>query len=146
MQKLSKYAIPGGEPISITNLTRDIWCRFQGELFSEIQAAVGPLLKIHQRFVTVLEMVCLENFIRRIPRRDGRPLSDRVNLARDFLAKAMWDIPTTRALIECLKVDRQLRNLCGWVLISEISSKSTFSRAFANPRSTVKCDTCKSWE
>ena len=43
----------------------------------------------------------------------------------------MWDIPTTRALVERLKVDRQLRNLCGRVLISEIPSESTFSRAFA---------------
>ena len=29
----------------ITNLIRDNWCRFQGELFPEIQDAVGPLLK-----------------------------------------------------------------------------------------------------
>ena len=117
--------------MSITNLVRDNWCRFQGELFPETQAAVGPLLQNHQRFVTVLEMVCPENFIRRIPQRDGRPLCYRVNLARAFLAKALWDIPTTRALVERLKVDRQLRNLCGWVLISEIPSESTFSRAFA---------------
>ena len=65
------------------------------------------------------------------PQRGGRPLCDRVNLARACLAKALWDIPTTRALVELLKVDRQLRNLCGWVLISEIPSESTFSRAFA---------------
>ena len=29
----------------ITNLIRDNWCRFRGELFPEIQDAVGPLLK-----------------------------------------------------------------------------------------------------
>ena len=27
----------------ITYLIRDNWCRFQGELFPEIQAAVGPV-------------------------------------------------------------------------------------------------------
>ena len=32
----------------ITNLIRDNWCRFQGELFPEIQDAVGPLLKNHR--------------------------------------------------------------------------------------------------
>ena len=42
-----------------------------------------------------------------------------------------WDIPTTRALVERPKVDRQLRNLCGWVFTREIPSESTFSRAFA---------------
>ena len=52
-----------------------------------------------------------------------------INLVRAFIAKAIWDIPTTRDLV--LRVDRQMRNLCGWVLIHEIPSESTFSRAFA---------------
>ena len=52
-------------------------------------------------------------------------------MVRAFIAKAICDIPTTRDLVERLKVDRQMRNLCGWVLIHEIPSESTFSRAFA---------------
>ena len=52
-------------------------------------------------------------------------------MVRAFIAKSIWDIPTTRDLVERLKVDRQMRNLCGWVLIHEIPSESTFSRAFA---------------
>ena len=101
----------------ITNLIRDNWCRFQGELFPEIQDAVGPLLKNHQRFVMALGIICPEDFTLRISQRDGRPLCDRINLVRAFIAKAIWDIPTTRDLVERLKVDRQMRNLCGWVLI-----------------------------
>ena len=81
--------------------------------------------------MTVLEVVCPENFIRNIPQNDGRPEADRVNLACAFLAKAVWDIPTTRALIERLEVDPRLRNLCGWIFTREIPSESTFSRAFA---------------
>ena len=115
----------------ITNLIRDNWCRFQGELFPEIQDAVGPLLKNHQRFVMALGIICPEDFTLRTSQRDGRPLSDRINLVRAFIAKAICDIPTTRDLVERLKVDRQMRNLCGWVLIHEIPSESTFSRAFA---------------
>ena len=80
--------------------------------------------------MTVLEVVCPESFIRSIAQKDGRPLADRVNLARAFLAKAMWDIPTTRALIDRLEVDLRLRNLCGWIFTREIPSESTFSRAF----------------
>ena len=117
--------------MSLTKQIRDMWCRFHGELFPEIETEVGLLLKNHQRFVTVLEVVCPESFIRSIPQRDGRPLADRVNLARAFLAKAMWDMPTTRALFERLEVDPRLRNLCGWVFTREIPSESTFSRAFA---------------
>ena len=91
----------------ITNLIRDNWCRFQGELFPEIQDAVGPLLKNHQRFVMALGIICPEDFTLRISQRDGRPLCDRINLVRAFIAKAIWDIPTTRDLVERLKVDRQ---------------------------------------
>ena len=98
--------------MSFTKQLRDMWCRFQEELFPEIGGEVGPLLEFHQRSVTVLEVVCPESFIRSIPRKDGRPLADRVNLARAFLAKAMWDIPTTWALIERLEVGPRLRNLC----------------------------------
>ena len=87
----------------ITNLMRNNWCRFQGELFPEIQDAVGPLLKKYQGFVMVLEIDCPENFIFRTSQRNGRPLCDRVNLARAFIAKAHWDIPTTRLLVERLK-------------------------------------------
>ena len=115
----------------ITNHIRDNWCRFQGELFPEIQDAVGPLLKKYQGFVMVLEIACPENFIFRTSQTNGRPLCDQVNLARAFIAKAHWDIPTTRDLVERLKVDRRMRNLCGWVLPGEIPSESTFSRAFA---------------
>ena len=97
----------------ITNLIRDNWCRFQGELFPEIQDAVGPLLKKYQGFVMALEIACPENFIFRTSQRNGRPLCDRVNLTRAFIAKAHWDIPTTRLLVERLKVDRRMRNLCG---------------------------------
>ena len=115
----------------ITNLMRDNWCRFQGELFPEIQDAVGPLLKKYQGFVMVLEIACPENFIFRTSQRNGRPLCDRVNLVRAFIAKAHWDIPTTRDLVERLKVDRRMRNLCGWVLPGKVPSESTFSQAFA---------------
>ena len=109
--------------MSLTSQIRDMWCRFQGELFPEIEAEVGHLLKIHQPFVTVLEVVCPECFIRSNPQKDGRPLADRFNLARAFLVKAMWDFPTTRALIKRLEVVARLRNLCGWVFTREIPSE-----------------------
>ena len=64
------------------------------------------------------------------PQKDGRPEAGRVNLARAFLAKAVWDIPTTRALIKRLEVDPRLRNLCGWIFTREIPSESTILRAY----------------
>ena len=63
------FAVPRGEPTSLTKQVCDMWCRSQGELFTELQTEVGPHLKNHQRFVTVLEVVCPEGFIRIIPKK-----------------------------------------------------------------------------
>ena len=52
-------------------------------------------------------------------------------LARAFIAKAVFQIDTTRALLERLANDRALRCLCGWNSIRAIPSEATFSRAFA---------------
>ncbi len=61
----------------------------------------------------------------------GRPPEDRRALARAFLAKAVFDVPTTRALIERLQIDVPVRRLCGWTRAGAVPSEATFSRAFA---------------
>ena len=48
-----------------------------------------------------------------------------------FIAKAVFDIPTTRALIERLEVDGWLWRLCGWSGAGRLPSEATFSRAFS---------------
>ena len=92
----------------------DIWHRFQGELFPALAEEVGPLLETHKRFVTVLDLVKVECFVGEVWNGPGRPQEDRRALARGFIAKAVWDLPTTRHLIDRLKVDPPLRRLCGW--------------------------------
>jgi hypothetical protein len=61
----------------------------------------------------------------------GRPLSERAALARAFVAKAVFNMPTTRLLIDMLSADKTLRRLCGWQRAGEVPSEATFSRAFA---------------
>ena len=63
--------------------------------------------------------------------RRGRPLEDRAALARAFLAKAVLDMATTRALVERLRNEATLRRLCGWEKAGSVPSEATFSRAFA---------------
>ena len=46
-------------------------------------------------------------------------------------AKAVLDIPTTRALVERLRTEGLLRRLCGWEAAGGVPSEATFSRAFA---------------
>ncbi|MDM8563881.1 transposase [Candidatus Marithioploca araucensis] len=60
-----------------------------------------------------------------------RPVCDRVAIARAFITKAIYDMATTRILLDRLKCEPALRRICGWEKINEIPGESTFSRAFA---------------
>lgn len=55
---------------------------------------------------------------------------DREEIARAFIAKSVYNIQTTRDLIDRLQHDRTLRILCGWRYKSDIPSESKFSRVF----------------
>ena len=52
-------------------------------------------------------------------------------MARALVAKAVYDMPTTRVLRDRLVTDVALRRICGWERKSEVPSESVFSRAFA---------------
>ena len=107
------------------------WCAIQGELLPFLDDAVGPLTPMHRRLAAVLEMARVERAVVHPHGRPGRPLAERAALARAFMAKAVFDLPTTRALIEHLGGDRTLRRLCGWSRPGAVPSEATFSRAFA---------------
>jgi len=55
---------------------------------------------------------------------------DREEIARAFVAKSVYNVQTTRDLIDRLKHDRTLRILCGWRYKNDIPSESKFSRVF----------------
>ena len=116
--------------MSLSATISGLWNRFQGELFPDLAEEVGPLLERHQRFVTVLDLVQVERFAGQAWGSPGRPREDRCALARAFIAKAVWDLPTTRHLIDRVQTDATLRRLCGWSRCAEIPSEATFSRAF----------------
>ena len=83
--------------------------------------------RIHQ----VLELVRVEALLPYFRGQVGRPEEDRAALARAFIAKAVFDVPTTRGLIERLEVDGRLCRLCGWSGAGRLPSEATFSRAFS---------------
>jgi hypothetical protein len=76
-------------------------------------------------------MVRIEAFLPCWAGLPGRPPSERAILARAFVAKAVFNFPTTSLLIEMLFADKTLRRLCGWQRAGEVPSEATFSRAFA---------------
>jgi len=55
---------------------------------------------------------------------------DREEMARAFIAKSVYNLQTTRDLIDRLHIDRTLRMLCGWRYKTDIPSEAKFSRVF----------------
>ena len=108
-----------------------IWFRVQQALF-QMQESLPPLTEQQHRVILVLEVVRIEEAV---PpgclQWLGRRRADRRALARAFVVKACLNLPTTKLLIERLRVDRSLRQLCGWEQGRQVPSEATFSRAFA---------------
>ncbi len=107
------------------------WWTIQDTLFPRIIEELGPLTQKQQALITTLEMLHIEAFIDSSKGYPGRPPKDRVAIARAFVAKVVYHMPTTRLLLDRLHTDIALRRLCGWERISEIPKEWTFSRAFA---------------
>ena len=76
-------------------------------------------------------MIRLEEFLHLGYGYPGRPPADRTAIARAFVAKQVYDMTTTRVLLERLRTDRQVRRICGWEHLHEVPKEWTFSRAFA---------------
>jgi len=108
-----------------------IWDHFQGQLFPWLQEELGPLSKKQQHLVAVLDLAQVEAHLPYIGRGPGRPEHSRGSIAHAFVAKAVYNLTTTEALLDYLKSSKTLRRLCGWEKRQDMPSASTFSRAFA---------------
>jgi len=73
----------------------------------------------------------VEEYVTRRRSNKGRPLEDRKAIARAFLAKAVYNLETTRQLLERLGQDASLRRICGWERVNAVPCEATFSRVFA---------------
>lgn len=114
------------------NLLFDMWNRIQGSLFPNLEETLRRLTDKQKQLVAILEILRIEHFVRhRFQVCPGAPEADRRALARAFVAKAVYNMPTTRALIDQLQSSPVLRRLCGWEQQREIPHESTSSRAFA---------------
>ena len=127
------------QELNMNNLKRNIaqyWERIQGQLFPCLEEIVGPLTDKHKQLAVILEVVRIEEFVRISDAWIGRPPADRCAIVRSFIAKHVYNLPTTRDLIDRLKTDNRLRRICGWESMRHVPSESTFSRAFAEFSST----------
>lgn len=97
-------------------------------LFPLLQASMGPLSPKEEKLMRILDLAKIETFVSDV--QVTNPPRDRTEMARAFVAKQVYDFQTTRALIDRLLVDQNLRALCGWRYRSAIPSESKSSRVF----------------
>ena len=83
-----------------------------------------------------LEVIRIEHLIPRYCRMPGRPPKDRAAMARALVAKAVYDLPTTRMLLDRLDTDVVLRRLCG----AQHSRRKVATAAIPGPHMMAKND------
>lgn len=115
-------------------LLSQIYYSIQRKLFPIIEEEIGPLSEKDKRFITICEALPLETLLNSsLWCGNGRKPKPLRPIAGAFIAKALWNLPTTRAIIDRLKADTTLRRLCGWENgPGEVPHEATFSRAFAH--------------
>jgi hypothetical protein len=103
----------------------------QGWLWPRLEEELGSLTAKQEQLVRVLGLLGRDGWIAPRRGRVRRPRRDRVAIARAFVAKAVYNLPSTRALREQLKSDGALRRICGWESARAVPDESVFSRSFA---------------
>jgi IS5 family transposase len=90
------------------------------------------LTEKQKQLIQILEIVQVERFVPKKAANQwmGRKVLEREAIARAFVAKKVYNYPTTCSLITALQETPNLRQICGFKKKSDIPSESTFSRAF----------------
>jgi len=106
----------------VINLEKTLFPILQEEL------KVGEFSKKETKLIKILDFAEIEKSITVVS--VTNPPKDREEIARAFIAKSVYNLQTTRDLIDRLYIDRTLRILCGWRYKIDIPSESKFSRVF----------------
>ena len=105
----------------------------QRSLFPYFEECSGtPLTEKQKQLIQILEIVQVERSVPKTAANQwmGRKIREREAIARGFVAKVVYNYPTTRSLITALQETPNLRQICGFAKKSDIPSEATFSRAF----------------
>ena len=75
----------------------DYWQKIQGTLFPLLEEELPPLTQKQQHLVSILEVLRIEEFVvSACPGFRGRPEKSRRAILRAFIAKSVYNMPTTR--------------------------------------------------
>lgn len=115
---------------SIPSLSK-MWLKvrnLESTLFPYLEEALGELTLKESKLIRILDFAQIEDFVSTVTTTNFS--KHRQSIARAFVAKAVYNLETTRDLIDRLKADRTLRLICGWRYTYQIPHESTFSRAY----------------
>ena len=85
--------------MSLREMLSDYWYAFQQELFPRLESELGPMGERYETLRRGSGTGAGRGSSALLPRPGRRPEEDRAALARAFIAKAVFDVPTTRGLI-----------------------------------------------
>ena len=96
------------------------------------ECSEAPLTAKQKQLLQILEIVQVEKSVPKTAAQQwmGRKIREREAMARSFVAKMVYNYPTTRSLITALQETPNVRQICGFAKKSDIPSEATFSRAF----------------
>lgn len=106
----------------VLNLEKSLFPALKEELRLE------ELSTKEQKLIKILDFAEIEKNVTVI--KVTNPPKDREEMARAFIAKHVYNLQTTRDLIDRLHCDKTLRVLCGWRYKTDVPSESKFSRVF----------------
>ncbi len=91
-----------------------MWFTIQGVLFPYLEKEIEePLTEKLKQVVTTLELIRIEEYVYIPGYWHGQSPKNRKEIARSFIAKAVYNMTTTRGLIDRLKTTPALRRICG---------------------------------
>jgi len=94
----------GQNPMKLNKLSHT-WEHIQSFLFPLIWDKLGTLTAKQKRLVSVLECTKLEEPLPYAGLFPGRPPGERIAIARAFITKMVYDMATTRILLDRLETD-----------------------------------------
>ena len=108
-----------------------IWFEVQQVLFPFMEDQIEePLTDKLKQLIITLELVRIDELVKVPQYWQGQSPKNRKQIARAFIAKAVYNLNTTRGLIDRLKSTPALRRICGWEKAADVPHESSFSRAF----------------
>ena len=108
------------------------WNTIQKSLFPVLEDELGELSDEQKAFVSICELLIDDSiFYKYRWSGNGRKPHSRLAMFKAFILKALWNLPTTRSMIDAVRNSPTLRRLCGWESLCDIPTEYSFSRAFA---------------